>query len=297
MKIEEYLNSISKKEFIYILVSIPIVFFVLYYNFIYPDLEKQKRITKNHITQKHNQLKKLKKEINKVKISKNIITPTRKKLENLADDYKFIKYNLATIQILSLDDPKIFLLLKKVLKKANMLRLNTSMKVEWIKPSDLFKKGIKVAVSGKGKFLDIIQYIQYIEYLDALIVINKANVFTNSKQDLLKYLNEKKKTNSSSLSVVLSKYSNRDIEYLKNFAKNHNLKLSISMYGVDSIKMYFQGNYQHIYMLNNTLESMYRNKTIRISNKRVHIYRPKTFISNDKYIQNFELTFTIMGVK
>ena len=298
MKIEEYLNSISKKEFIYILISIPIVFFVLYYNFIYPDLEKNKKNEKYRLSQKERQLTKLYKEINHIKVSKNTITPTRKKLENLMDDYKFIKYNMATIKLLYLNDPKTFLLLKQILKKADILRLNASMKVEWIQPSNLFKKGVQIKISGKGKFINIVRYIQYIEYLNALVHINSVNIFTKSKQDLLKYLNEKTKTNSSSLSVIITQYSNKDIEYLRNFAKTHNLKLSISMHGLNAIKMNFTGNYQNIYILNNTLDSLNRNKRIRISNKRVNIYRPRTYFSNkNQYIQNFELTFTIMGVK
>jgi len=295
MKIEKYLNSISKKEFIYILISMPIIFFVIYFNFIYPDLEKNKKREKNKIIQKEHKIKKLTTEIKKVKISKNIIKPTRKKLENLMEDYKFIKYNMDTIKILYLNDPKTFLLLQKILKQANILHLNTSINVEWIEPSKLFQKGVKVNISGKGKFINIIKYLQYIEHLKALVSIQNVNIYVQSQKNLFSYLKEK--TKKSSISVILSRYSNRDIEYLKNYAKTHNLNVSISMYGLDSIKMYFSGNYQNILNLNKILKSMQQTKKIKITNKKVHIYKPQTFISNKSHMQNFEFTFIIMGAK
>jgi len=298
MKIENYLNSISKKEFIYILISIPIIFFVLYYNFIYPTLTKNTKRIKYQIQIKERKLIKLKQESKKIKISKDMLIPTRKKLENLIDDYKFIKYNLATISLLYLNDPKIFTLLKKILKEAKILNLNTSMSIEWIKPSNLFNKGIQISISGKGKFINIARYLEYLTHLNSLITMNNINIYTKQPQkELLSYLSEKNKANSSFLSITIYKYSNRDIEYLKNFAKIHNLKLSISMQGLNAIKMFFKGNYQSIYILNNTLENMSQSKQIKISNKKISIYRPKQFLSNKTYLQNFDITFTIMGIQ
>ena len=301
MRIEEYLNSLEKKELIYIFLSIPIVVFIIYYNFVYPNLEKEQKKLVSLQKEKHQSLGKIVQEIRKVKKSKVILAPTRQKLENLKEDFRYINYNYQTLDILKLNDYKIYDILTKLLNKSNILNLNTSFDIKWDSPKlPPFDNHLKIIIQGDGNYKNIIKYLQFIDHLNSLIVIKNLKIALSLKdEDLIKPLIEQKKAISSTLSFILTQYSENSLKYLKNIAKEKNVDISISINqtNINYLNIFYKGSYDKIKSILELLKNVSKQK-----NKPFEFIKLKANLKNTEHkkkisSQKFILTLEIVGVK
>jgi len=301
MRIEEYLNSLEKKELIYIFLSIPIVVFIIYYNFVYPNLEKEQKKLTSIQKEKYQSLGKIVQEIRKVKNSKAVLAPTRQKLENLKEDFRYINYNYQTLDILKLNDYKIYDILTKLLNKSNILCLNTSFDIKWDAPKlPPFDNHLKIIIQGDGDYRNIIKYLQFIDHLNNLIVIKNLKIALSLKdEDLIKPLIEEKKATSSTLSFILTQYSENSLKYLKSIAKEKNVDISISINqtNINYLNVFYKGSYDKIKSILELLKNIAQQK-----NKPFEFVKLKANLKNKEhkkqiFSQKFILTLEIVGVK
>jgi len=301
--LEEKLNEIETKELVYIFLSIPIVVFIIYYNFIYPSLEDtSKKLTKEY-SKKSKQLSKIVSDIRKVKNSKNILAPTRQKLKNLKDDFKYIKYKYSSIDLVRLDDIKIYVILTKLLNKSNKLNLNTSFDIKWdIQPIKPFNSSVEVTITGDGDYKDIIKYLQFIDHLKSLIIVNniKIALSLDEKVDVLDSLVKEKKANSNSISFVLTKYSENTLKYLKNLAKTKQLDIFISVDkdNVNYLDISFKGEYGAVKSILDLLKNINKqnNKPFEFTKLRANL-KVVNFKKESKNTQQFTITLQMVGEK
>lgn len=298
-KIEEYFNSLKPKEFIYLLVSIPIIIFVVYYNFIYPTINKE-------IINLHKQEKSKKKELisvsSKIRHLKSIahtLKPTEKKLENLKEDYKYIKYNLYTLKSIKLDNSKIYMILSNLLNKANILKLNVSFNIKWNQEFPPFSEVISLEIDGSGDYINILKYLQYIENMKAINYVKDIQIFVNKDENkLIQNFVSTKKFNNNSLSFVLQKYSNKDLEMLKSFS-NNSLKISISVYenNPNYLLITYKGDKNSIENLAKTLKQLKNNKQLFFTGLNMKINSVKPNNVHKIKTQQFKINLIIMGIK
>jgi len=312
-ELEKKLQALKPKEFIYLLVTIPILFFVPYYNFIYPEMVKT---NKKLIKTKKNKLSELSKvvsEIRKLKKSKLSIVPVSKKLENLKEDYRYIKYNYGTLTLLQLDNQRIYDITTAILKESKKYKMGLSIKFEWDKkPPKPFTRAINVEMEGKGKYLDIVNLIKYIETLNSILEIKEVNVKKENLKDTEINVNKngelsinlekcvskiahKFVENKSSLSFLLNDYTDDKIYALKEIAKSKKVQISFSQYENrgDVILVSFSGKYEDIRALFNQFK---KNKKFSISQLKTNFVIPKEENPQD-VIQYFKIKFNLVGVK
>ena len=176
MKIENYLNSIKPKEFIYLMLSIPIVIFIVYNNFIYPDLEKEtKKLTKSYKS-KQKELGNIVFQIRGLKNLGKILPPLEEKLQNDKEDYKYVKYALYDTPIILLNNKDFYTNLSKILNMSKKLNLNISMTIDNTKKYPPFTSSIIINIKGSGEYIDIINFIRYIENIRLISYINKVDI-------------------------------------------------------------------------------------------------------------------------
>ena len=176
MKIENYLNSIKPKEFIYLMLAIPIVIFIIYNNFIYPDLEKEtKKLTKSYKS-KQKELGNIVFQIRGLKNLGKILPPLEKKLQNDKEDYKYVKYALYDTPIILLNNKDFYTNLSKILNMSKKLNLNISMTIDNTKKYPPFTSSIIINIKGSGEYIDIINFIRYIENIRLISYINKVDI-------------------------------------------------------------------------------------------------------------------------
>jgi len=178
-KIEEYLNSLKPKEVIYLFVSIPIVIFMIYYNFVYPAINEK-------ISTLQKQEKKLKKDlikislkIRKLKVVSKTLRPTAKKLQNLKEDFKYIKYNIHSLENLNLNDDRVYIILSKLLNQSEQLNIKASFSIYWDTKFIPFTKTISINIEGSGNYVDIINYIEYIENMPNIAYVTDIKTAIN----------------------------------------------------------------------------------------------------------------------
>ena len=303
MKIEEYLESLSKKEMIYLSLSLPIAVFVIYYNFVYPKLEKKDSDLKQKEEMVKKELIDVSSKIRKVKSSKKIITPIRKKLENLEEDYKYIDYSFRQLDAIKLNNAKIYSIFTKLLNKANSLGLAVSFKVDWNKKRlEPFSQYIEVNISGKGDYIDIVRYLQFIDHLKSLVNVNTIEIGykLDNPEAIQKSLINKNQKSKSSFSFVLTKYSADTLDYLKLLVKNNNL--SINMRDNDRNPSYlnvgFRGDYVKVKSVMNILQNTQKQKNKKFIFK--DLKADLKFVNDsksNKSSQQFTISLQIVGVK
>ena len=302
MRIEEYLNSLEKKELIYIFLSIPIVVFIIYYNFIYPNLEKEQKKLTSLQKEKQQSLGKIVQEIRKVKKSKVILAPTRQKLENLKEDFKYINYNYQSLDILKLDDYKIYNIFTKLLNESNILGLTTSFNIKWDLPKiPPFDNHLEVIIQGSGDYKNIIKYLQFIDHLKSLIIIKNLKIALSLKdEDLLQPLLQKQKAASNSISFILTKYSDNTLKYLKNiaFSKKLDIAISVNRDNVNYLNISYKGNYSAIKSVLELLKniSKQKNKPFEFTRLRANL-KFQNIKKTTENSQKFIITLQMVGEK
>jgi len=299
-KIENYLNSLKPKEVIYLLVSIPIVVFIIYYNFISPMMDE--KIQKLHKQEKTEQQKLIEtsKKIRKLKHTSKTLLPTSKKLQNLKDDFKYIKYSLYSLSLLNLNENKIYNILSLLLKKSNELKLNISFQIKWNIKYPPFSQVLYIQMDGRGNYTNIIKYLQYIETMHTVNFISDIKI-SSDKTDttLLKTFSKNKQFNNNSLSFILQKYSNSDLDFLKSIAKSKHLYLSTSVDtdNKDYLFIKFKGDKLSILNLYEFLKILKKRKTLIFSNLKINIHQVKQLQKNTTKTQQFNINLIIMGLK
>jgi Tfp pilus assembly protein PilO len=176
-KIENYLKKLKQKELIYLFLSIPIVVFIIYYQFLYPNITKQN----STLEKKEKSIyKKLGATSSKIRLLKSInpsmVKKYKLKLENLQSDYKYIKYNFATLEVVHLDDEKLYELLTHLLSYSKKQNLNASIKIDELKPLKPYDKTISISIYGNANYKSIIKFLNYIESRDVIKNVTDVNI-------------------------------------------------------------------------------------------------------------------------
>jgi hypothetical protein len=302
MKIEAYLNSLEKKELIYIFLSIPIVVFIIYYNFIYPKLEKQNENLLKQEKSKYKTLIKISKEIRIVKKSKVAIIPTRKKLESLKEDFKFINYSFDKLELIRLNNKKVYNIFTRLLEKANELNLNVSFNISWnTKKIPPFSQYISLNIDGQGNYINIVKYLQFIDHLESLIYVKDVliSIIGNKDNNLLTTLSEQKKSKSNNISFTLTQYSENTIKYFQNLAKSQHLtiNMNVNRNNINYLDVSLSGSYGAIKSILDYFKqlSKKKNKPFLYTNVKSKLIMPTT--KTNIKSQKFNISLEIVGVK
>jgi len=185
-KIENYLTSLKTKEVIYLFLSIPIVVFILYYNFVYPKLTQQHQNLQQQLKNTTKALSASVIQIRKLRKIDKLLPIIEKNLESKKENFKYIKYNLAYVDIIKLNNTKIYTLLENMLNKANSLNLNASFAIDWNQKYPPYNEVIVINITGNGEYPNIVRYLQYLENLNVINTINNLKIGFNNMEDLIK---------------------------------------------------------------------------------------------------------------
>jgi len=342
MRLEEYLNSINKKEIIYIFLSIPIVVFIIYYNFIFQSLEKKEKKLLKDEQKVGKELIQISTEIRNIKKSKKDLKPTISKVENLREEFKFLKYSFNEVDLIKLSADKSYLLIKHLLNKANLLNLTTIFKIDWNQQTPPFTQTILIKIDGTGNYINIIKYLQYIENLKSLVKIKSVDISINLKlnsktkkgkgkngkekkdkvvkgedlekkvNNLIKFLLNQKmvekqkrklKREKSTLSFVLTKYSEKEIIYFKHLAKKDNsFSVSISNHknNLNYLDVSFAGSFSQIRSLANEIKNKKKRELLDYTNLYMHLVLDPNINKKEKkknIVQRFTIQLKVVGAK
>jgi hypothetical protein len=161
--LDKYLNKLSLKEMLYLSLSIPILFFIIYYQFIYNSvLEKTTKLQRKEKVV-HRNFVKVSKELNRLRNINVSFKSYQIKVNSLEEDYKFIKYSIDSVKVLKLTNKKIYEILTNLLNFSKKENINISISINnniAIKP---FNKSISLIIKGNGRYLNIIRFLSYIE--------------------------------------------------------------------------------------------------------------------------------------
>jgi len=304
MKLEEKLNSIKPKELIYLFVTIPIAIFVVYYNFIYPNMEKENKKLIKSLKDKRKQLSTITAEIRDVKKSKILLKPTKEQLENLRDDFRYLKYSFNSIELIKLSNNKSYLILTKLLNKSKFLNLTTSFFIDWKQQILPFTQTINLTIKGYGNYIDIVRYIQYIENIEALLYIKNIEISMDIREkteikkpsDLIKNFVLQKQEEMSEISFVLTKYSDKDLNLLKHLASKFQADFytSINHYNSDDLNVHYKANFYIIQYLKNYFKQQQKMEKLNYYDMKLKLVFPK--LAKKEY-QKFKINLFIVGVK
>jgi len=289
------------------------------------------------IWKKEKELDKLSVEIRTLKKSKKDIDSLKKKLEQLREDYKFIKYSFYAIDIINLTDAKTYQFFENLLKVANQLHLDVSFNIDWSQKTPPFTRTLLVTIEGIGDYLSILNYIEYIENTktlnqveDIFITRNdlkkdidlimkqeqkkqkKAKKNKKDKKDNKNYTDivigflgksfvENKKNEDSSLSFTLSKYSEKDITELKYLAKSRDLSVYIEVneHNPNNLDVSFSGDVGAIKALLQYFRLKKKKKLINYYNLKVKLKYGNRASSSNKKKQSeyFKIKIKLVGAQ
>ena len=296
MKVENYLNSLKPKELIYLMLSIPIIVFIIFNSFIKPSLDEEtKKLTKKYKSNQK-QLTSIVSQIRSLKNIEKILPPLEKKLENDKEDYKYIKYALYDTPIILLNDSKFYNNLSKILNISKKLNLNISTTIDNTKKYPPFNNYIIMDIKGNGNYIDIINFIRYIESLKVVSYIDKIDIALSSQKDFdYNKLFQKSTKKLSSISFTLTKYTQTELNNLKKYGKNLKFNFAPNKNNFNYIDLSYTGDYNQIYQIYNHIKSI-KNKDISFSNVRVNLKR-NNHQNINQYTHNFDININFMGIK
>ena len=178
MKIEEYLESLETKELIYLFLAIPIVVFIVYYNFIYPKIDNEYQHLESLQNKKQKELVKVFSDVKKVRLTSKLLKQTKLKYLKLQEDFKYLEYAFDSLQIVQLNDKRVYNILTQLLQKSKELNIENTFNIQWdtnkqIKP---YTRYVEIKIDGIGDYLSIVKYIQFIDYLKSLIFIKSFDI-------------------------------------------------------------------------------------------------------------------------
>jgi len=182
-RLEEYLNKLNKKDLIYLFLSIPVFFFMIYYQFIYSYLEKEHN---KLIAKKRVETKKLRQISTKLRVVKNVkedIKPYKIKLSSLKEDYKFIKYSFSNLELIKLSEKKLYNVLTDILNFSKKSNLTISIFIDKSTPPKPFNNALEVTIKGEGSYLNIVKFIDYIESRKILVRVKELNIIKSDEKE------------------------------------------------------------------------------------------------------------------
>jgi len=297
MKIENYLNSIKPKEFIYLMLAIPIVIFIIYNNFIYPDLKKETKKLDKTYKSNQKQLGSIVSQIRGLKNLGKILPPLEEKLQSDKEDYKYVKYALYDAPIILLNDRKFYNNLSNILDMSKKLHLNISTTIDNSKKYLPFTSSIIINIKGSGKYIDIINFIRYLESRELISYIDKVDIALSLQKDFnYNNLFQTSVRKVSSISFVLTKYTQNELNNLKKYGENCKFTFSPDINNLNYIDLSYVGNYNQIYQIYNYLNSIRNNNDISIKNVKINLKKNQNKSIN-KYIYYFDININFMGIK
>lgn len=180
-RVEEYLNTLDKRNIVMLYASVIIAVFVVYYNFNYSVLQKsinennQEIISLKHKLNRSNtlllELKKLKTEAKKLK----------KKNLSLTEDLKYLNLLVKTSPVLHIEEKHFLEILRQILKKAVNSNIEASYKIE--KNTDKYKT-YEIEVNGEfspAEFENFYKFIKNLESIGAIKEIRELKIDKNEK--------------------------------------------------------------------------------------------------------------------
>jgi len=183
-RIEEYLQSLDKKNRLMLYVAILLlggfIYYYVNYNIFYQKISSLEQ-------KKYNILAKMKKQTNAVTTELVKLRKKYKKLlkQNtiLKEDLKYLIVVVNTSKKIFVDDKKFFYILNDILKKSNRYQVNSTYIIN-TKKEEL--KIFKVISRGKmdvSEFLNLANWIRSVERIEYIKNISKAE-FNRTKEDI-----------------------------------------------------------------------------------------------------------------
>jgi len=186
-KLENYLNSLDKKNLIMLYLSVFVIFFIVYYNYNYTVL--QKRIDTNE-----NQLYQLQQKLNKLGNYNQKLIALKKELkkvkqENLSfrEDLKYLNVLVKTSSILYIKDKQFIDILKSILQNATDNNIKATYQID--KKKDNYKRYI-ININGEfdtNGFYNFYNFVKSLESIKAVKEIENINFTYDEKAKLIKF--------------------------------------------------------------------------------------------------------------
>jgi predicted metal-dependent enzyme (double-stranded beta helix superfamily) len=183
-KIEEYLNSLDKKNIMFLYVSVVIAAFIFYYNFNYSVLQKKIDTNNQEMITLENKLKKISILSLKLKKLKIKLKRLRKQNISLNEDLKYLNMLIKTSAVLHIDEKKFLSILKDILQKATNNNINASYVIN--KNIADFKTYI-IEIKGEFDPLNFDKFYMFVKNLESIKAIKEIKNLNLSKRDNVKF--------------------------------------------------------------------------------------------------------------
>jgi len=182
-KIEEYLNSLDKKNIFMLYISVFVLGFIVYYNYNYNVLQKTIEQNSASIEKLKNKNKKNSHLLGKVSKLKEELKKLKSKNSALEEDFKYLSVLVKTSKVINIDENSFFDILKTVLQSATLNDIQASYSIK----KDLGEyKTYEINVKGRFSpqnfinFYDFIKSIEKIKYIKKIVLLD----FAKTKEDV-----------------------------------------------------------------------------------------------------------------
>ena len=183
-RLEEYLNSIEKKQLYMLYISILIAVGVLYYNFNYSFLQNKINTQTSKISVLENKLKKTNYlELKLIKI-KNQIKKLKKENSGLSEDLNYVNILITSSNILNINDKKFPDILKNVLNEA----VNNNIQASYTINKNLTNfKTYNIDINGTFTPKQYYDFAYFIKNLEDINGIKEIKNFSLKKDRKVKF--------------------------------------------------------------------------------------------------------------
>ena len=183
-RIEEYLNTLDKKNLFFLYSSVIIVAFIIYYNFNYNILQEKIDNYNNEIFSLQENLQTtndLKKKLLKLKTE---FKQLKKENMSLSEDLKYLNVLVNTTSILHIDEKHFMNILKKILEKA----VKNNIKASYIisKETDRYKNYV-IRINGVFEPKDFINFYRFIKNLEKIKAIKEIEYLKLEKKEKVQF--------------------------------------------------------------------------------------------------------------
>jgi len=183
-KIEEYLNTLDKKNIILLYVSVVLAAFVVYYNFNYSVLYEKIENCEREI----NTLQKKLKKTNELNLKFVKIKKEFKKLKNqnitLNEDLKYLNVLIKTSSLLHINEKEFLSILKSVLQKAVESNIKASYLID--KEINDYQKYI-IDINGVFAPSNFHSFYLFIKNLEKIKAVKKIEYLKFEKKDRINF--------------------------------------------------------------------------------------------------------------
>jgi len=183
-KIEEYLNSLDKKNLILLYASIVIAAFIGYYNFNY-------NVLGDEINSENNQLELLKRQLRKTSKLKSSLPRLKKDVKklkqkniSLSEDLKYLNLLINSSTILHINEKNFLKILENVLQNAIDNNIEASYVIT--KESDKYKQYI-IDVQGSFEPKEFGEFYSFLNNLEKIKAIKEIEYLNIEKKDKIDF--------------------------------------------------------------------------------------------------------------